>query len=381
MALQTVPVMWDPACPQSAWHAKIFEGIQKAASAAQCSVQQLASVQDASKLGEPVILMGVSHENLVNAVLELTSKGLEVILAGMDAESLASQISCVTHSRSSQTIQLLRYFHECGKRRIALVGFGRNSLNDLVKLDAARSFMAMHAKTLPPLGVYDWAERLDESFSAFLPVWHSYDAVICPNDYAAFALIRFLLRNGVRVPEDLYVAGFSDQQIGRYLVPSITSVAMNDATVGRHAFTIWQQLRRHSGENLVFKIIVPGEMKIRGSTAFQQVSGKTDHAILWNSSADKDLFYQDETVRRLMLIENCLDRHDALDIQLIHGILNGESYEKLADRLYISSGSLHYRLGKIYRELNCRTKAEFVALMSSCYDRFELPEDEVFRPC
>lgn len=380
MAVQIVPVMWDPACPQSAWHNKIYEGLQKAAGNAQCSVQLLNTVEEAAPLGEPVILMGVSHENLINAVETLTSKGIRVILAGMDADSLATQISCVTHSRSNQTIQVLCYLRDCGRQRLAMVGLGRNSLNDLVKRDAARRFMAMHPD-VPPLGIFDWSENLEECFNAFLPRWKQYDAVICPNDYAAFALIRFLSRNGVRVPEDLYVAGFSDQLIGHYLVPSITSITMNYFSVGRHAFTIWQQLRQSADEDLVFKIFVPGELMVRGSTAFQQVPPTPKQGIVLTKSSDNDLFYQDETIRRLMLIETCLDRHDTLDIQLMHGILNGESYEKLADRLYISACSLHYRIGKIYRELHCRTKAQFIELMHSCYDRFELPEDEVFRHC
>jgi len=376
MGSNVIPIIWDPACSHSAWHRKIFEGVHKAAGTSQYSLQLLEKAEEAKGINEPVIVIGFSLDNLIEAVQSLTDNKLRVILAGMDADSLSSQVSCVTHSRSRQTIDLLRYFYSCSKQRIAIVGTGRRSLNDWIKVDAALRYTARRTLPIQVTDVYDWSGSLEESMKSFLPEWKRYDAVICPNDYAAFALIRFLIKNGVRIPEDIYVAGFSDQSIGHYLRPSITSITMNYSFIGQYAFIIWQLLRQTENEELVCKIVAPGQLQTRGSTAYQPAPDLKEHEIGWENTREKDMFYQDDTIKRLMCIENCLNHHDSLDIQIIHGILNGDSYEALADRLYISISALHYRINKIYRDVGCRTRLDFVSLFLSCYDRFELPDDD-----
>ncbi|MEG2702495.1 MAG: hypothetical protein RSA65_07755, partial [Clostridia bacterium] len=164
MNSRIVPVPFDPACAHSEWHCEIYCGVQKAATAARYSVQ-LAEHADAvglSVMPEPVILIGFSHYNLAEAVELLTSRGKRVILAGMDADSLSSQIGYVAHNRCRQTIQLIEYLHACGKLRIALVGVGRRSLNDLVQVDA----VLCYTRTLPdPIlsgDIFDCAEKLEE---------------------------------------------------------------------------------------------------------------------------------------------------------------------------------------------------------------------------
>lgn len=377
MATDTIPVIWDPACLHSTWHKRIFEGIQKAAGTSQRDVQLLESYQDAHDTKAPVILIGFSRDNLIGAVQSLTESNVRVILAGMDADSLSSQVSCVTHSRSRQAIALLRYFYSYDRQRVAVVGTGRRSLNDLVKVDAVMRYTTKRSSPVKAADVYDWSNALEESMLSFLAKWKQYNAVICPNDYAAFALIRFLQKNGIRVPEDLHVAGFSDLSIGHYLRPSITTITMNYSVIGRYAFIIWQMLQQANHEELVCKIIAPGQLLARGSTDYHPAPiDLQEHVFGWDDSREKDMFYQDDTIKRLMCIENCLNQHDTLDIQLIHGILQGESYESLADRLYISMSTLHYRINKIYRDVECRTRLDFVSLFTSCYDRFELPDDE-----
>lgn len=236
MAVRIVSVVWEPGCAHSVWHRQIFQGLQKAATAAQCSVQ-LADT-DSEALTDPVILIGNSHESLMTAVAVLSRRGKRIILAGMDADSLSSQISCVTHSRSQQMIRMLCYMADCGRQHIALVGVGQMSLNDMVKVDAALRYTSLSQHPIREEDVFRWAGKIQECTEAFLRVWRRYDAVICPNDYAAFVLIRQLLSAGVRVPEDLYVAGFSDQTIDRYCTPSITSITMDYWAIGRYAFSI-----------------------------------------------------------------------------------------------------------------------------------------------
>lgn len=61
------------------------------------------------------------------------------------------------------------------------------------------------------------------------------DAVFCYNDLLALGAIRTLLASGVRVPEDIAVAGFDDIEDGRYCTPTLTTVSPDKAAIAQTA--------------------------------------------------------------------------------------------------------------------------------------------------
>jgi DNA-binding LacI/PurR family transcriptional regulator len=61
------------------------------------------------------------------------------------------------------------------------------------------------------------------------------DAVFCYNDLLALGAIRTLLTRGIRVPDDVAVAGFDDIEAGRYNTPSLTTISPDKATIAQLA--------------------------------------------------------------------------------------------------------------------------------------------------
>jgi LacI family repressor for deo operon, udp, cdd, tsx, nupC, and nupG len=61
------------------------------------------------------------------------------------------------------------------------------------------------------------------------------DALLCLNDPLALGAIRALYDAGVRVPGDVAVAGFDDIALGRYSVPSLTTVSPDKPELARAA--------------------------------------------------------------------------------------------------------------------------------------------------
>ncbi len=379
MIARTVTVMLDPECTHSEWHNEIIKGIRKSASATQRTVQVLDMPREgegiAEDLPDPVIVSGFSLQTLISAIRLLTAQNKRIVLAGIDADSLSSQVSCVTHSRSQQTILLIQYLQACGKQRIALLGIGKNSINDLVKVSAATRYTADQPQTITTEDVFMWRRHPQECFDAFLPVANRYDAVICPNDYVALLAIQQLKAHGLRVPEDLYLVSFSNLLISRFCQPSITTITMDFSTVGKYAFSIWQQLQALGEQGLVSKIVAPSHLLVRGSTDFQKPAPTPRQPRLMDD-VQKDLFYNEPSIQNLMQIERCLNRHDALDLKIIEGLMQGVSYEALAEKLYISSSALHYRLSKLYRDLNCKTRKAFEQRIRSAYGEFVNPQPE-----
>lgn len=69
-------------------------------------------------------------------------------------------------------------------------------------------------------------------------------AVLAFNDLAAMGLVAALTLRGVRVPTDVSVVGFDDIPLAAYTTPSLTTVHVPVAEIGRHT---WRRLRETLG--------------------------------------------------------------------------------------------------------------------------------------
>lgn len=58
------------------------------------------------------------------------------------------------------------------------------------------------------------------------------DALICQNDKVALGLIAFFHEHGVRVPDDVAVIGFDDDNYAAYTTPALTTIAQGGSRVG-----------------------------------------------------------------------------------------------------------------------------------------------------
>ena len=50
------------------------------------------------------------------------------------------------------------------------------------------------------------------------------DAIICANDPMAFGLIEGLKEKNIRIPEDIRIIGFDNQDISHHIKPKLTTV-------------------------------------------------------------------------------------------------------------------------------------------------------------
>lgn len=86
--------------------------------------------------------------------------------------------------------------------------------------------------------------------------------IICGNDAMAVAIIDIFKKHGVRVPEDVKIAGFDDAELCELQNPSLTSVNKNQHYAGYHAVKeILSQLNGNPQKNYN----IPCELVIRRS--------------------------------------------------------------------------------------------------------------------
>jgi DNA-binding LacI/PurR family transcriptional regulator len=128
-----------------------------------------------------------------------------------------------------------------GRRRIAAIGAQHTAEAATARLrlagygEALRTAGLEHDEALiaPALA---W-HRADgaEAMSALLAAGARPDAVVCFNDTLALGAMRALHDAGLRVPDDVAVAGFDDIEDGRFSVPTLTTVAPDKADLARIA--------------------------------------------------------------------------------------------------------------------------------------------------
>jgi LacI family transcriptional regulator len=91
-------------------------------------------------------------------------------------------------------------------------------------------------------------------------------AVFAANDYMAIGLLRALAEAGVRVPDDIAVAGFDDIPLAQYLAPPLTTVRVDSYELGERAVRLWFEYKRSGkgGEGHRHELL-PTELVVRSS--------------------------------------------------------------------------------------------------------------------
>lgn len=93
----------------------------------------------------------------------------------------------------------------------------------------------------------------------------NYTAVFAVSDYYAIDLMQLLMEQGIRVPEDISIAGFDDTPICKQIVPSLTSIQQNGAERAKAAIAALAVLKK--GEQEGFTKRLPVTLIKRKSTA------------------------------------------------------------------------------------------------------------------
>lgn len=361
----SIPVFCDEKSSLSTQYSNTIQGIRSAASRCGLHIRLISEdgvdATDFNALPSVAILTGSSMQLIQDVIARLRAAHRRAVLAGTDPEPFGHDISCATPSRRAETQQLVNYLYNCGKERLALVGFGQNSINDNFRYHAAMSAVASRGKMLGENDVWLWQHDPRESFERFIDVCERYDAVICPNDIMAIYFINCCKARGVRVPEELFVASFGNMSISRFYRPTITTMTMDMLTVGEQAFNVWRFLmNKENAQQTEFKITVPSRILVRESTANTSIAA-AEGAVLLKAKADR--FYDNPTIAQLVGIESCIAQRDAMDMQIIRCLMDEKSYEQISDELFISGSTLRYRLNKIFADADVRGRQEFETLV------------------
>lgn len=176
----------------------------------------------------------MTSEISLRLIHELARRNIAVTF--LDLAPVRTYMSNLRIDYAAGIKQIVEHLYELGHRKMAFVA-GRPGLkSNVVRLEAYEN--TMRSLGLEPGPVLPGDLRFEGGMSAGQAVailTPRPTAVIAVNDLTAVGVIKGLLQAGCRVPEDISVTGFDNTRLAEYSNPTITTVDIHRARLGRLA--------------------------------------------------------------------------------------------------------------------------------------------------
>ncbi|QJD79802.1 LacI family DNA-binding transcriptional regulator [Spirosoma rhododendri] len=92
------------------------------------------------------------------------------------------------------------------------------------------------------------------------------DAIFGVNDQVAIGAMRVLRERGLRIPDDVAVAGFDDSPTAAYTCPSLTTVARSGQKLSAEAARLFLQHKQTPGHTPIESVVLPAQLIVRESS-------------------------------------------------------------------------------------------------------------------
>ncbi|MDO4614911.1 MAG: LacI family DNA-binding transcriptional regulator [Lachnospiraceae bacterium] len=195
--------------------------------------------------------------------------------------------------------------HECGRKRIAVITDRLSHTSYLTRYkayidvltasnaipysnsafrdeDYYRDFAITSPRVLDELGLSDIPHFGTPILATGTRIEHGYicgkrllatkdlpDAVFATADALAVGAMHAFQEAGIRIPEDIAIAGYDDVDCGRAAFPQLTTIQVNREEMGRAAVRALVE-RIHDPKSSSKTLYIPNKLIVRGSTLSRQ---------------------------------------------------------------------------------------------------------------
>lgn len=197
---------------------------------------------------------------------EISQMGIPLVFCGRTC--LPEKFSCVTANGDEAAQQATQHLIDTGSRRIAFVG-GPNHL-DMVRRRKHGYLEALRENKIPIERELVACEKIDydwalEATTKLLQMENRPDAILAFNDIITFAAFTAIKEQGLRIPEDVALMGFTDDVHARYVTPRMSAIEDQSHEMGKVSCQLL--LKNINGDTKIYKKIVPQKLVIRDTSA------------------------------------------------------------------------------------------------------------------
>lgn len=159
--------------------------------------------------------------------------------------------------------QLLTYVYEQGHRRIAYI-HGADSSVTQSRLSSFYRTAEELGLTIPDFYILESAYRdtggAGERTKELLALENPPTCILYPDDFSCFGGMNVIREQGLRIPQDISVAGYDGIQAGRHIEPQLTTLHQDTERIGELAGLKLISLIEKPKTTLAEQILVGGEV-------------------------------------------------------------------------------------------------------------------------
>ena len=192
-------------------------------------------------------------------VLELVRSDIPVVTV----DHLFDNRINITSDNVGGMEQLVRYIYGKGHRRIAYI-HGADSSVTQARLTSLYRTAELLGLKLPPEYVrespYRDTDMAGRVTGELLDLKKPPTCILYPDDFSCFGGITAIKSRGLRIPEDISIAGYDGIRIGRHIETPLTTLRQNTAALGFQAAEKLISLIEHPKTTLVEQVVIKGEL-------------------------------------------------------------------------------------------------------------------------
>ncbi len=222
----------DPQSFQNPFFYEIMHGVEKVIykndySLVVVNVRQLEREQDLinwlvnAKKTEGIILpSSIADDTLIK---QLNERKMPFVVLG-DPNLLKESLSWVDVNNHKGGEQATLRLIEAGYKRIAIMGYDKNKVFSKQRIEGYKNVMSNFG--YDPLILGGEANKTDgyRIMSELLDLKEIPDAVICSNELMSIGVLRAIQERNLKVPEDIGIISFDNDQIAELAYPQISTV-------------------------------------------------------------------------------------------------------------------------------------------------------------
>lgn len=377
-----IAVWIEPKMFVSNWYHELENGLMAALSSKhlKASFQSLDYPDETIARTTILILVGETYEWYSRMLTFTNERQMTACVAGCE-HPMHSAIT-VTSDYTQVAYNMIQYLYDAGKRKIAFFGVNPSSPHDNRRLEAYYQAIRNLDLDCTEQDIYFTTGDIRQCTLAFGSQIGRYDAVLGANDLYAFFALMTARNAGIRVPEDLYIAGFGNTRISAISKPPITSATVNLYNIGYQTISAIQMM---SNNNSLIQLDIKSDdvYYARQSTENRPFSEKYKHrpnqpTVIHSLLPDNQpvTSFDDEAFMDVVCYESLLRDIDTVDYSIISCIIE-KQYSKrnmITGDCFLSDTALEYRLKKLYRRMNVTSYAELYQKLVRMSQNIEISE-------
>jgi LacI family transcriptional regulator len=216
------------------------------------------------------LLISVSKETVnYDHIKKLEEAGIPIVFFDRSIDEFASDK--VVIDDFSGAYQAIEHLIIQGRRKIVHFQgpqnrlIGQNRLNGYIKAMKDNGVVIDNNLIIPcdtfQLAIHETQKLIDSKIK--------FDAIFTVNDFTAVGVIKTLQNNGLRVPQDVSVVGFGDDQVAVMIEPALTTINQPGFEMGKKAMELLIKRINQSNfeppvnEVLKTKLVIRESSKVR----------------------------------------------------------------------------------------------------------------------